>query len=90
MDLLFAAIVDGGGDFGLQSIALYDAVDVTVFEKKFARLKSFWELDANRCFDGPWSCKSNQGLGLSKYQIAQTRETSCDTTHGWVGEYTDV
>ena len=74
MDLLFAAIVDGGGDFGLQSIALYDAVDVSVFKEKFTRLKSFWELDANRCFDGPWSCKSNQGLRLGNINIPQHRE----------------
>jgi hypothetical protein len=69
--------------------AVYDAIDVSVREEEFAGLKTFWQFDLNRCFDGAWAGKSDQGFGFSEDQVAEASETCGYSTHGWVGQDAD-
>ena len=64
--LKFATVIDGGGNFGFQTPAVHNAIDVAMLKQKLARLKSFRKLDLERRFDGSGASEADQSFGFGK------------------------
>ena len=88
--LLNFAVVDDAGYFRPDVSAGNDAVDETVLEQKFARLKAVGQLESDRVFDRPGTGEPDHRFRFRDGDVALEGPTRRDATHGRVREYANV
>jgi len=72
------AIVDDARDFGTQILAMHDAVDEAVLEKKLAGLEAVGQFEADRVLDRALAGEADQSTGLGQGDVPLKREAGGD------------